>query len=360
MQLTMRPAIVPRPLVILLAVALLAAALAGALLLAGSQNRLRPFGLASNGAIIVDVDARLWRANADGSNPQVLEIGLGRAFSPVFSPDGTKVAFLSQAAERTPMSVFVANTDGSGARNVTGDMAVVAGPLDSVAWSPDGTRLVFSSSDDGRLSLYVVGADGTGLAALTGADGSRRFPRWSPDGQWLAYQLKPSAVPGGTHLAISRPDGSDERRLQSVEDGNASFAAPQWSADSKRIAFFRKEGYAHVVGITDLDGTEEIVSVPGEDAVNPAWSPDDAHLLYTLANGAMVIINGDTPANRVTIPAGVAGCGASWSPDATVILGLGETCTQLFRIPVDDPASTTPIDIPEGPINIAAWQRTAP
>jgi hypothetical protein len=173
------------------------------------------------------------------------------------------------------------------------------------------------------------------------------------------YQLKPVDAPGGTHLAISRwtAPASD---ACSRSTRRRSFAASQWAADSKRIAFFRKEGFTHVVGVTDLDGNDTIMSLPGDDAANPAWSPDDVHLLYAKGGGETVIVDTGAPADRVTIPAGLAGCGATWSPDATAILGLGETCTRLFRIPIADPAAATPIDIPEGPINIAAWQRTAP
>jgi hypothetical protein len=114
------------------------------------------------------------------------------------------------------------------------------------------------------------------------------------------------------------------------------------------------------VGVAGLDGSETLVSLPGEDAFNVEWSPDGAHLLYALGSGETVIVDTDAPADRVTIPMGLAGCGATWSPDATAILGLGSTCTRLFRIPIADPAAATPIDIPEGPINIATWQRTAP
>ena len=96
MQLAIRPAGVPRPMLFFVAAALLAVALAGVLLVAGSR---RPAG---NGAILTGIGTELWLAGADGTNPHQLAIGLGEAVSPVFSQDGARVAFLTRAAGHTP------------------------------------------------------------------------------------------------------------------------------------------------------------------------------------------------------------------------------------------------------------------
>jgi Tol biopolymer transport system component len=357
-----------RSFALLLAVVLLVVALAATVLLVGSQRRpAPPFGLANNGTILADVDGRLWQADADGSDPrQFAGESLGLAYSPVFSPDGTRVSYLTQADERQPMSIFVANADGTGTRNVTGDMKIIAKGLDAPAWSPDGSRLVFMSSDSpsGTRRLYTVGADGSGLTAVHGDDANRQYASWSPDGQWLAYQLKPTDITGGTHLAISRPDGSDERRLVSVPLQNlAMLASPQWAPDSKRLAYFTTGQEVNlaqasgegVVGVVGLDGTTTRLSLEGENAFNPLWSSDGRRLLYSY-DGATVV-DPDDPSSRIEIPAGLADCAAAWGPDATQVLGLGRDCKDLFLISLAEPGAATRVDFPTGDMWNASWQR---
>ena len=119
-----------------------------------------PVGPAGNGSIVTGVGTEVyWLANADGSDPHRLDIGLGQSISPVFSPDGTKLAFMTRVGAMTPYSLFVANADGTGARSVTGDMKVVTSELAGITWSPDGRTLIFASSDE-LGPLYRVGADG--------------------------------------------------------------------------------------------------------------------------------------------------------------------------------------------------------
>ena len=151
---------------------------------------------------------RSWLANADGSDPHRLDIGLGQSISPVFSPDGTKLAFMTRVGAMTPYSLFVANADGTGARSVTGDMKVVTSELAGITWSPDGRTLIFASSDASKTAC-IGSAPTAALVALTDKQSNRAWPAWSPDGAWLAYQGKPTSE--GSSLMISRPDGSGER-----------------------------------------------------------------------------------------------------------------------------------------------------
>jgi Tol biopolymer transport system component len=359
MQLAMRPAMNPRPFLLVLMAALLAIAATAALLVAGSPRRpAPPAGLAGNGAIVVGVGTELWLANTDGSNARRLDIGLGQSTSPVFSPDGTKVAFMTRVGAATPYSLFVANADGTGARSLTGDMKVVTYELAGITWSPDGRTLVFASSDAGTDRLYLVGIDGGAPVALTDEQSNRAWPAWSPDGAWLAYQGKPTSV--RLSLMISRPDGSGERALASVEAFNSSFAGPQWAADSQRIAYFRSVTGPHVVAFVDLEGKETVVSLPGEDAVNPVWSPDGRFLAYSVMTTGGVVVDMADQTKRILIPRLFSDCGMAWAPDGTELLGLDAACTGVYRIPLADPRAATRIGLPEAPINNAAWQRTAP
>jgi Tol biopolymer transport system component len=236
-------------------------------------------------------------------------------------------------------------------------MPILAGGLDAPAWSPDDSRLAFTSDENGMFRLYTVGADGSGLTAVTEAGTNRRYPSWSPDGQWIAYQLKP--LTGGTHLGIVHPDGSDERRLVSVVLQNGStLAAPQWAPDSRRLAYATSGEGNGVAGVVDFNGTQTRLSLDDEDAFNPQWSADGRRLLYSYQGATVLDV--DDPSNRIEIKAGLADCGAIWAPDQTAVLGLGKDCTSLFLIPLSDPAAATQVALPPGLINNASWQRKAP
>jgi hypothetical protein len=79
----------------------------------------------------------------------------------------------------------------------------------------------------------------------------------------------------------------------------------------------------------------------------------------TVSNGGL-ILDVDSSAVRTRIPKGLIDCAAMWSPDGASILGWGEDCRELWRIPVANPAEATRIDVPDGLINVADWQRPAP
>jgi dipeptidyl aminopeptidase/acylaminoacyl peptidase len=357
MQLAMRPALNPRPFLLVLMAALLAIVAVGALMLAGSPRRPAPTaGLAGNGAILVNVGAELWLADADGSHARRLDIGLGASSSPAFSPDGTRFAFKTRDPGR-PWSLFVANADGSNAHSVSGDLRIVALEMDAITWSPDGSALAFTSSDAGTDRIYRVDLDGGAPVALTDKSANRAWPSWSPNGAWLAYKSSPAS--GGQSLMISQPDGSGTRALASAQGENASFSAPKWAADSRRLVYVRSEGDSHVIASVDLDGRETIVSLPGESAFEPSWSPDGARLAYGTSDGG-VVVDVNNLSKRIAIPKAISDCWMAWSPDASVLLGADEGCTGIYSIPLEDPRAATRIQLPQGQIGIAAWQRIAP
>lgn len=357
-RLAIQPAAASRPVLLVVAVLLAAAVVAG-LLLAGTPPRpAPPFGLAGNGVIVLDVGSTLWRVRPDGQGTTALQIGDGRAFSPTFSPDGTRLAYLSGESDRGPFSIIVARADGSDAVKVTGTMEVRSGALAAIGWAPDASWLVFESTHNSRQRLFVVGADGSGLRQLPADDRDQRWPSVSPAGTMLAFQVT-DAGSATTALGVSRVDGTDARTLVSVEVRNASFAGSQWSADSQRIAYFRSGGGPHVVAIVDLAGVETVVSRPGEDAFNPVWSPDATRLAYATETDGVVVVDMTTK-SRLPIPPGLGDCGVAWAPDGSALLGLGTSCTELYRIPLEDPGAATRIAVPAGTINNATWQRIAP
>ena len=125
--------------------------------------------------------------------------------SPLWSPDGTHIAFASYVADATSgarhrSAIHVIAADGTSLRRLTTRQAAVD---DGMAWSPDGLFLAYLGLPDGSTDttpategtssvypardVFVIGADGAGERNLTETPAFESQPAWSPDGAWLAY-----------------------------------------------------------------------------------------------------------------------------------------------------------------------------
>ncbi|WP_419921785.1 cell wall-binding repeat-containing protein [Candidatus Poriferisodalis sp.] len=115
--------------------------------------------------------------NADGTGETHLTEGGRSEFSPVLSPDGTKLAYISNS------TVFVANADGSNPQTVISNV-FWRGEL---AWSPSGDRIAFARGDLSASDIYIADVDGWNEEQVSDLDGQALAPRWSPDGKRLAF-----------------------------------------------------------------------------------------------------------------------------------------------------------------------------
>jgi hypothetical protein len=151
---------------------------------------------------------RLFVMNSDGSGLVVLTYGI----SPAWSPDG-RIAFAYSG------DIHVMNPDGSGLINLTNDPAFESYP----AWSPDGTKLAFVSDRGGAYDLYVMNADGTGVTQLTHDPTIEGRPAWSPDGTRIAFA---SSKDGDSEIYVINADGSGVIQLTA----NSTFDGwPAWA-----------------------------------------------------------------------------------------------------------------------------------
>lgn len=184
--------------------------------------------------------------------------------APAVSPDGSKIAFLSDRDGET--GVFVIGMDGTNELR----LAKTEGE-GQPAWSADGKALLFSvfGADDSR--IYSVGLDGKAPRLLGSVPG--RVLRVSPDGKTVLHWT-------GTWTAMkmfaSSLDGSAARQLT---EGNGVVWGARWSPDGKRIAFADRDasGNLHVF-VVDADGSgrRQLTRLEAPDLREqmPAWSPD--------------------------------------------------------------------------------------
>ena len=125
---------------------------------------------------------------------------------PAWSPDGQRIAFSSNRDGKRIAFVsydelYVMDADGSNPTNLTQD----AGDDGYPAWSPDGQRIAFVSERDGNPELYVMDADGSNPTRLTQDAGRDGSSAWSPDGQRIAFV---SRRDGNAEIYVIAADGS--------------------------------------------------------------------------------------------------------------------------------------------------------
>ena len=103
---------------------------------------------------------------------------------PSWSPDGKRIAFRRMLGEMNS-EVFVADADGSAARNLTNHPAFDGWP----SWSPDGTRIAFASNRNSSYQIFTMNADGSDVRLLANTEGRATAPMWSRDGARIYFPI---------------------------------------------------------------------------------------------------------------------------------------------------------------------------
>ena len=167
--------------------------------------------------------------DADGKNPIQLTDGLWET-APDWSLDGQKIAFISRNAQANP-HVTVMDADGQNVFKLTVG--------DEPSWSPDGKRVAFESLDEeGHRQIYVINANGQGFERVTHDLQIKKEAAWSPNGRKIAYAFQDEGPLGFFQIYVMEADGKNRKWLTRKQAHNrADNRQPTWSPDGRTIAY---------------------------------------------------------------------------------------------------------------------------
>ena len=238
---------------------------------------------------------QIFSAAADGASVRALTAslpgsgGVGEPIPtldehPVYSPDGSKIAFIrfsggEQENVRQHSDVWVMNSDGSAQTNVT-RLPDFTGELDGAQWSPDGKKLVYSVFNDtpGAVvtggALFITGDDGTNTRRLTAWKlNAGGVPDWSRATNLIAFRAVSDIEPGFGNVYTIKPDGTGVRQITHFRQ-TALSSKVSISADGKWLLFAK--GDRKALFIERLDGTSlHAVGTSKFYDSAPDWGPAD-------------------------------------------------------------------------------------
>jgi TolB protein len=261
-------------------------------------------------------------------------------------------------------SIWAANPDGSRQERLTGVPSFFSD------WSGSGRRIAFDFVDVVGVHVSIMGPDGRHVRQLTFGHGIQEAPKWSPGGQWIAFDASPLLPddPGfRTSIWIMRADGSGARQL--TRDGFD--VEPVFSPDGAQIAFGRITGVnpngiaQEALYVMNTDGSDLREIAPAYLGVaHPDWSPDGRWIAFTTEPGgpeSILVVRPDGRGLR-TLRAATEALQfykPIWSPDGRqMLVGCNDLHTHIDKICVmsaDGRQVKVVVDTTPDHANFPAW-----
>ncbi|MGB5517184.1 MAG: Tol-Pal system beta propeller repeat protein TolB [Gammaproteobacteria bacterium] len=215
------------------------------------------------------VKYRLQVADTDGYNPQTLLTSKEPIMSPVWSPDGSRVVYVSF---ETGLSAIYIHNIHTGERE---KVASYEGINSAPSWSPDGKTLAMTLSKEGNPDIYILSLKSGTLRRLTRHWAIDTEPAWMPDSQSLVFTSSRSGKPQLYQLSLDK--GSRPRRL--TFDGNYN-ANASVSADGKVVAYVHGANNSYKIAVLYLDTRIMQILTDGPLDESPDFAPNGTMVLY--------------------------------------------------------------------------------
>jgi len=227
-------------------------------------------------------------ADADGQNPQVALRSREPVISPAWSPDGSRLAYVSFESGKPVVYVHTLSTS----KRVP--VANYKGNNSAPAWSPDGNTLAVALTRDGLSQVYVLNAnDGGGLRRITRSPLIDTEPFFSPDGRSLFFTSDRSGSPQVYQVGL---DGGEPKRVSFNGGYNIS---PRVSPDGKTLLTVTRRDGAYRIASLNLSTGSETLLTEGSDDQSPSFAPNGMQVLYAAVQGGRSVLAGVSSDGRV-------------------------------------------------------------
>ncbi|MGB8647092.1 MAG: endo alpha-1,4 polygalactosaminidase [Anaerolineae bacterium] len=296
---------------------------------------------------------------ADGAQRLYMPVAPKSAQNPAWSPDGQSLVFTLYYSgyDGGRAGIYRLPTSTRSPVKALDEAGQQAVSLPGAAWNATTNRLVFSSDRQATDEIWTSAPNGSGLARVTTHSSNSYYvePSWSPDGQWIVFEVDNNANPQQGSIWKVRVDGTGLTMLTSGPDGGTSDMEPNWSPSGDRIVFQRSQigsdSWNLYTMSPDGSNVQEITASGGD--TDASWSPDGRWIVYSSDQGTLPVPNlfvvpstGGAPV-RVTTNSASTDSAPSWSPDGRWIAfashpGIGAKPAALWRIAAPLLSGNTP------------------
>ena len=238
-------------------------------------------------------------SDADGHNPHVILRSSQPIMSPAWSPDGSKLAYVSFEGRRA--QIIVQDVYTGARRSVSAAPGINGAP----SWSPDGRRLVFTLSQDGNPEIYALDLASQYPTRLTNSSSIDTEAVWLPDGSIVFT----SDRGGSPQLYRIGPGGGSPQRL--TFQGNYN-ARPTVSPDGRYIAMVHQRGSRFYIAVLDLQTHQFRVLTSGGLDESPSFAPNGKTIIYSNGRGVATVSVDGGASREITLRGNARD--AAWAP----------------------------------------------
>jgi TolB protein len=218
---------------------------------------------------------RIYRADSDGQDLTSLTPAGQTALSPVWSPDGQRIAFTQLGEGRG--GIVVQAPSGGASFVVPGTQTALN---ITPAFSPDGRTLAFAHSDERGTDIYTANVIERCCAQrlTVGRFADNLSPTFSPDGRRIAFI---STRAGPPQLYVMAADGTDQELLAPFDYGvTGTSNAPDWSPDGANVVFHREVSGSPQIFLVDVAARRVRQLTSSGRNEDPSWAPDGRHVAF--------------------------------------------------------------------------------